>query len=129
LRPRYADLLRALSDPDPRRVDKAYDAILFDRGEALPDLVEAYQRFVDEPVLRFYVVQLMGFSEDPRAIPPVVHALEDPDPLVRAEACRGLEDLRARDSIAHLQARLEDLDPKVRSAAEETLRALGGWRS
>ena len=129
MRPRYADLLRALSDPDPRRVDKAYDAILFDRGEALPDLVEAYQTYANDPVLRFYVVQLMGFSEDPKAIPPVVGALDDPDPLVRAEACRGLEDLRARDAIPQLQARLEDLDPKVRSAAEETLRALGGWRS
>jgi HEAT repeat protein len=129
LRPRYADLLRALSDPDPRRVDKAYDAILFDRGEALPDLVEAYQAYADDPVLRFYVVQLMGFSEDPKAIPPVVGALQDPDPLVRAEACRGLEDLRARDAIPQIQGRLEDLDPKVRSAAEETLRALGGWRS
>ncbi len=129
MRPRYADLLRALLDPDPRRVDKAYDAILFDRGEALPDLKEAYLEFNDDPVLRFYVVQLMGFSEDPQAIPPVVGALEDPDPLVRAEACRGLEDLRARDAIPQIQARLEDLDPKVRSAAEETLRALGGWRS
>ena len=129
MRPRYADLLRALSDPDPRRVDKAYDAILFDRGEALPDLVEAYQTYAEDPVLRFYVVQLMGFSEDPKAIAPVVGALDDPDPLVRAEACRGLEDLRARDAIPQLQERLEDLDPKVRSAAEETLRALGGWRS
>jgi HEAT repeat protein len=80
-------------------------------------------------VLRFYVVQLMGFSEDPKAISPVVGALKDPDPLVRAEACRGLEDLRARDAIPQLQERLEDLDAKVRSAAEETLRALGGWRS
>ena len=129
MRPRYADLLRALSDPDPRRVDKAYDAILFDRGEALPDLIEAYGFYKTNPVLRFYVVQLMGFSEDPKAISPVVGALKDPDPLVRAEACRGLEDLRARDAIPQLQERLEDLDAKVRSAAEETLRALGGWRS
>jgi HEAT repeat protein len=129
LRTRYADLLRALNDPDPRRVDKAYDAILFDRGDALPDLIEAYTVYENDQVLRFYIVQLMGFSEDPRAIPPVTLALADPDALVRAEACRALEDLRARDAQAQLNERLEDLDPKVRSAAQETLRALGGWRS
>ena len=29
-------------DPDPIRIDDAFDAILFDRGEALPDLAELY---------------------------------------------------------------------------------------
>jgi HEAT repeat protein len=129
VRTRYADLLHALNDPDPRRVDKAYDAILFDRGDALPDLMEAYGLYIKDPVLRFYIVQLMGFSEDPRAIPPVVTALSDPDALVRAEACRALEDLRARDAMPQLNERLEDLDPKVRSAAQETIRALHGWRT
>jgi HEAT repeat protein len=129
LRPRYADLLQTIKDPDPRRADKAYDSILFDRGEALPDLVQAYTVYNADAVLRFYIVQLMGFSEDPRAIPPVVQALSDSSADVRAEACRALEDLRARDSLPQLHARLEDMDAKVRLAAEETIRALGGWRT
>ena len=35
MRPRYADLFKALLDEDPRRSDTAYDAVLFDRGDIL----------------------------------------------------------------------------------------------
>jgi len=129
MRPRYADLFEALRDEDPLRVDRAFDDILFVRGNALPDLIEAYGLSMDPPVIRYYLVQLMGFTEDPRAIPTVINALSDSHPDVRAEACRALEDLRARAALKDLQARLEDKDIKVRLAAEETIRALGGWRS
>ncbi len=128
MRPRFADLFQALKDPDPVRADKAFDSILFERGNALPDLREAYAVFEDQPVVRYYIIQLLGFTEDPRAIPTVTTALADPHPTVRAEACRALEDLRARDSLPSLHSRLEDMDSKVRLAAEETIRALGGWR-
>ena len=39
IRPRYVDLFEALKDPDPIRSDKAFDDILFERGNALPDLI------------------------------------------------------------------------------------------
>jgi HEAT repeat protein len=71
-------------------------------------------------------VQLLGFTEDPRAIPHVMDALCDPDPGVRAEACRALEDLRARDATQALLERSEDLDPVVREAAREALGAMMG---
>lgn len=129
MRPRYVDLIEALNDPDPIRSDKAFDDILFDRGNALPDLIEAYSMQQGKPIIRYYLVQLMGFTEDPRAIPTVISALDDKHPDVRAEACRALEDLRARDALVSLHARLEDMDAKVRLAAEETIRALGGWRT
>ena len=129
MRPRYADLFEALKDADPIRADKAFDDILFDRGNALPDLIEAYGTKKFSVVVRYCLVQLMGFTEDPRAIPTVTSALDDPHPDVRAEACKALEDLRARDALPNLHSRLEDMDPKVRSAAEDTIRALGGWRS
>ncbi len=126
MRPRYADLFRALKDPDLARADAAYDALLFDRGEALPDLAEAYKTFRKDATLRFYAVQLMAFSGDPRAVPLVIEALSDPDPQVRAEACRGLEDLGAGAAVAALRARTEDLDANVREAAQEALDAIGG---
>ena len=125
MRPRYADLFKALKDPDPARADAAYDALLFDRGAALPDLAEAYRTFKKDAALRFYAVQLMAFSEEPRAIPHVLEALTDPDPMVRAEACRALEDLSAKDAVAALRARTEDLDANVREAARDALEALG----
>jgi HEAT repeat protein len=127
MRARYKDLFDALLDSDPARADKAYDDVLFDRGEALPDLQELYDTASDD-ALRFYAVQLMGFSEDRSAIPAVVKALEDPAPMVRAEACRALEDLRARTAVDALSPRVEDLDVHVRRAAREALSVLGGRR-
>lgn len=125
MRPRYADLFSALCDPDPHRADAAFDAILFDRGEAIPDLAACYRLNPKEPRLRFYAIQLLGFSEDPRAVPHVMPALSDPDPMVRAEACRALEDLRARDAIALLEERIDDMDAEVRASAAEALASFG----
>ena len=127
MRPRYRDLFDALLDPDPARTDAAYDAVLFDRAEALPDLAELLNTS-PVPLLRFYAIQLMGFTEDKSAVPMVEKALEDPDASVRAEACRALEDLRSRGSVAVLDARLDDMDAKVRRAAREALAVLGGGR-
>ena len=124
MRPRYRDLFEALLDPDPAEADKAYDAVLFDRADALPDLTELY-RSTDDANLRFYAVQLMGFSESQTAIPVVEEALRDADPGVRAEACRALEDLRARESGPALEERVDDVDPKVRRATREALGVLG----
>ena len=77
MHPRYADLFEALCDPDPERADRAFDAILFDRAEALPDLEEVYQTSKRNARLRYLSVQLMGFTEDKRAIPMVIKDLED----------------------------------------------------
>ena len=124
MRPRYRDLFSAMCDSDPYRADAAYDAVLFDRSEALPDLAELYRNSPREPKLRFYAIQLMGFTEDSRAIPVVIEALSDHDPTVRAEACRALEDLGAVSALELLKARIDDLDPEVRRAAREATVAI-----
>jgi len=124
IRPRFADLFEALCDPDPERADRAFDSILFERGEALEDLRACYQESKRNAKLRYLLVQLMGFSGDARAIPMVMTALDDSHPVVRAEACRALEDLNAKAAREALRARLEDLDGDVRLAAEEALRGL-----
>lgn len=124
MRPRYADLFKRMCDPDPVKQDAAFDAVLFDRAEALPDVVECYQRSKDDPLLRYFMVQLMAFSESPAAVGPMLAALDDPDPAVRAEACRGLEDLAPPGALAALRARLNDVDPYVREAAADAIEAL-----
>ncbi len=121
MRPRYSDLFEALCDPDPERADRAFDAILFDRAEALPELAEVYRTSKRNARLRYLAIQLMGFTEDPRAVAMVLPALDDPHPLVRAEACRSLEDLAAREHRVLLEARLGDMDALVRKAAAEAL--------
>ncbi|MCO4769982.1 MAG: HEAT repeat domain-containing protein [Deltaproteobacteria bacterium] len=115
-----------MRDLDQVRADAAFDAVLFDRGQALPDLVEGYVLHTDDPVLRYFLVQLMGFSGSKAAVKPLILALDDPDPSVRAEACRGLEDLRARKAHAALRARLTDMSREVREAAADALKRIGG---
>jgi len=124
MRPRYADLFIRLRDPDPVKSDAAFDAILFDRGEALPELIECYRLAEKDHILRFYAIQLMGFSGHKGAFKTLLGALNDPEPMVRAEACRSLEDLGMVESIEALEARVDDLDPTVRLAAVEALEAI-----
>jgi len=126
MRPRYADLFVRLRDPDPIKSDAAFDAILFDRGEALPELIECYRLAKKDHILRFYAIQLMGFSGHSGALATLLEALEDPEPMVRAEACRSLEDLSASDAVPALEARVEDMDASVRLAAVEALEAIRG---
>jgi HEAT repeat protein len=123
MRPRYADLFRRMRDPDQVLADAAFDAVLFDRADALPDLVECFQTSRDAK-MRFDVVQLLGFTESPLAVPTLVAALDDKDASVRAEACRALEDVRAVVAIPTLEARLTDVDTDVRHAAAEALTSL-----
>lgn len=108
--------------------DAAYDSILFDREEAVPDLAEYYHKNKRDPDARFLAVQLLGFSGSVLAIPILLDALSDAHPEVRAEACRALEDLNHPGAIPELETRLADLSEEVRVAASdalETLRATG----
>lgn len=129
MRPRYADLFRRMRDPNPELADAAFDAVLFDRHEAVPDLIECFQRARRDAGLRFLCVQLLGFSGSTAAIHTLLEALEDEDARVRAEACRSLEDLGAVDAIEALVARLDDVDPDVRETAREALQALDAQRT
>lgn len=124
MRPRYADLFQRMRDPDPVLSDAAFDAVLFDREEAIPDLVECYDRAKKDDELRFLCVQLLGFSGSKKALPGLLAALDDRHPKVRAEACRSLEDVSDRDTIPALEARLSDMDESVRIAAAEALMEL-----
>ncbi len=126
MRPRYADLFQRMRDPDPVKSDAAFDAVLFDRGHALPDIVECYNLAAKDHVIRFYSVQLLGFSGCEEAIPTLLIALEDPEPMVRAEACRSLEDIGCRtpEVCSTLEAHLNDIDSGVAKAAHEALQLL-----
>ena len=124
MRPYIADLFHRMKGPDLREQDAAFDAVLFEREAAVPDLIAAYRKFKADRLLRFFAVQLLGFSGSKEAVEPLIEALDDPDPLVRAEVCRSLEDLRAKAARAALTARLQDMDAGVREAAREALDAL-----
>jgi HEAT repeat protein len=123
MRPRYADLFKKMRDPDLAKSDAAFDAVLFDREQALPDIIECYKLAESDHILRFYAIQLLGFSGSPNAVDTLIFALNDPEPMVRAEACRSLEDIGLRTQVIrnNLKARLDDIDGDVSQAAEEAL--------
>lgn len=126
MRPRYEALFVRMRDPDAESADAAFDAVLFDREGALPDLIECYRKTKKDSILRFLVVQLLGFSGAKAAVPALLEALDDRDPMVRAEACRSLEDLKSVAALDALRARLDDMDDGVRVAAAEAIYVIEG---
>ncbi len=124
MRARYIELFRRMLDPNPRLADAAYDAVLFDREEAVPDLIECYQKSPRDARTRFFTVQLLGFSSAQAAVPTLIAALRDEDEAVRAEACRSLEDLSAEVAIPDIERLLADHEASVREAATDAIQAL-----
>jgi HEAT repeat protein len=121
--PRYAELFAALLDSNQERADKAFDDILFDRQLAVPALIEQLLRSKDNHNMRYFCVQLLGFSESPLAIEPILLALQDTNVFVRKEACMAIEDLKivTADVFEALEDRLCDLNPEVAQAANECI--------
>lgn len=124
MRTRYRELFQRLQNPNPRQVDEAYDSILFEREKAISDLIEGYRTETMPTQVRYLIIQLLGFTESNDALPVVIEALNDPEPKVRAEACRSLIDLRAKKTLSFLRQRLEDMDPDVRQAARDAISIL-----
>ena len=118
--PFYKDLFDTMLDPDPIKADEAFDKVLFERQKAVPALIEKYNLTPDSDIMRYYCVQLLGFSDSQESIELIRHALTDNSPLVRKEACFALEDLKAIDAIEDVRSRMQDLDPNVRQVACET---------
>ena len=70
-------------------------------------------------VLRYYLVQLMAFSNSKKSIPFLIRALDDKEPLIRIEAMLGLEDYKAIDAYPLIETRLRDVDSNVRGVAQD----------
>ena len=80
----------------------------------------------DDPKVRMKACAGLGHLEDPRAIPPLAVAMEDPDWRVRAQAAVALGKLGNRAAIPALAARgLEDPSPHVRAMSIVALGTLG----
>ena len=76
--------------------------------------------------LRVAVVQALSLLDDPRALPPVLKALEDPAWEVRAQAAACAGKLGSGDAIPSLERLLLDEQWWVRYHAAESLFKLGG---
>jgi HEAT repeat protein len=74
--------------------------------------------------VRRLAVEMLSDARDPRARDVIVDALVDPDPMVRANALHGLEELGS-DDLPALERALEDHDAGVRLAGVTALHATG----
>ena len=91
---------------------------------ASPDM--AGQLTSDITVVRLRSVIALGALEDPRALDPLVAAVEDPNPLVRAEIATAIGKFSGEDAaLATLLRMLGDSDPLVREMTAGALERLG----
>jgi HEAT repeat protein len=84
-----AALVQLLADDDPLTARLASDALAAVGEAALPDL----RRAASADGARTNAVRAMALMKKPAAIPDLFAVLDDPSPLVRHWAERGLEDL------------------------------------
>lgn len=122
--PRYRDLFRNMCDTDRKRVDAAFDAVLFDREHAVPALIEQYKLAQDRPQLRYFCVQLLGFNDTQEVIPTLLKALNDSEPAIRIEALYALEDQCCYEALDRIQTRTGDIDSEVRTIASEVFHTI-----
>ncbi len=107
------------------------------RGKQLPaEKVEAliWGLSHDNPVVRRCCLELLDQHPDPRTVPSILSALEDPVPRVRwhavhallCDACKAGESFLTPDVAARLRRVAEhDPSPKVRSYAHRALSECG----
>jgi HEAT repeat protein len=75
------------------------------------------------------VTRAVAVLRDPRTVPPLLEALKDPDPAVRACAAEALGPFKAREAFEPLLSLLDDPFPGVRAGAAQSLGALGDRRA
>ena len=78
-----------------------------------------------DPEVRAQTVKTMSVTQDPRAVPVLLHYLGDPDQKVGLYIAQTLGKLAEEDALATLRLALEDPDPNIRWRAAM---ALGGQR-
>jgi len=74
-------------------------------------------------------IRSLGQSKAELAVPELVDTLDDPHPVVRAEAATSLGKIRAGQAVDALLAKLEDNDADISTEAAEALGTIGDTRA
>ncbi len=117
----------------PRRAQAAYELskVLVADPEALADVPgsrEEIRRLFTEsedPELRRYLALIMGYTQDPAALPLLEETLNDPDSETRIYALWALGTSGDPDAVPLLTTALQDPDSGIRKTAAFSLGELG----
>ncbi len=117
----------------PRRAQAAYELskVLVADPQALdgvPGAREEVRRLFEEseePEMRRYLVLIMGYTQDPEALPILEATLNDPDSETRIYALWALGTLGDPGAVPALTMAVQDPDPGIRKTAAFSLGELG----
>jgi HEAT repeat protein len=116
-------LIQSLDSDDAHQVLTSLDLLEYhDRSYLVPRLLLLH----DDPAVRRRTLQLLAHSGRREAASMVERAMEDVDVGVRVEAARTLAALLGEDAAALMAGRLDDPDPRIRSAAIAAVAGDGG---
>ena len=120
--PEIIERLRDLIRKSPARVKAAALKKLWEIGMSEFEISIVY--LLEDPDLsnRISMIWLLGEIEAPHLLDVVVDYLEDPEPLIRAEAIRTLGKKASIDTIRRLTPMLDDEDFQVRHAVQSVIR-------
>lgn len=130
-------LIAALADDDAAvRTEAAYvfSHLTAQAKQAVPNLIEALTNDA-EPKVRRYAARTLGFlgTAGKDAVPALLVALKEPDPIVRAEAAEALGRIYYFVEVDRVMPALidalEDSDERVRQEAAEAFGRIGGPRA
>jgi len=114
--------------------DSQEDEILGALGEAkrrnIPELIEAARALLnhDSHIVRTETIKILRDLDDKRAVPLLVEALNDHDPLVRGFAANALGTLGSRKALGYLSATYQREDvPEVKIALRRAIEKINGY--
>jgi hypothetical protein len=114
-------LVKLLDDPFPPAREQALAALAALKD---PQAAEPVARRLSDSVTREKAVQTLQ-ALGPPAEKAVLPYLKERDPQTRAAACRALETIGTKESLAPLEEAARDQNPAVAQAARSALTALG----
>lgn len=107
-------LVQSLGSDEPRQVLLALDLLRYhDKGGLVPRWLLHH----DDPEVRRRTLQVLAESGGREAVPLVERAMGDGDVGVRVEAARALAAILGDDAAEAMVEKLDDPDPRIRSAA------------
>lgn len=118
-------LLEFLGHPKTYQRCQAFYALLRVGEPAVKPLIGLLNNQQASPVAREWAAWTLGWMNDRRAVAPLMNALNDNVPGVRAKAAWAMGRMRVKQSANRLKELTKDTDAAVRDYAAEALERLG----